>query len=320
MIVDGARVRAPSRVDRWRTRRVGPFGSRRSALGGDPRTRFAARIGGSRLGLDQRLRLGEALALGALHGPAELLPISSSGHVTLIPWLAGWRYVELDAELRKAFEVALHAGTAAALLVALRSEVRDAATELDARRLALVVGSFVPPAVVGYTLERPIERRLGTPGTIAVGLLLGSAAMAAADRWGATGRRREEAGWADALALGAAQAASLVPGVSRNGATLAAARARGFDREDANALSRHVALPVIVGATLLKGVRLARRGLPPGVKPAFAAGIGAAFASTLASTWLIRQVERDRSLAPYAAYRVALACVVLRRLWEDRGR
>src|SRR5437764_1239664 len=105
-----------------------------------------------------------------------------------------------------------------------------------------------------------------------------------------------------------------------NGATLAAARARGFDREDANALSRHVALPVIVGATVLKGVRLARRGLPPGVKPAFAAGIGAAFASTLASTWLIRQVERDRSLAPYAAYRVALACVVLRRLWEDRGR
>ena len=266
------------------------------------------------------LRLREAVALGILHGPAELLPISSSGHVTLIPWLAGWDYVELDAELRKAFEVAVHAGTAAALLVALRGEVREAATEVDARRLALVVGSFVPPAIVGYTLERPIERRLGTPGTIAVGLLLGSAAMAAADRWGPTGRRRDDAGWADALALGFAQAASLVPGVSRNGATLAAARARGFDREDANALSRHVALPVIVGATLLKGVRLARRGLPPGAAGAFAAGIGAAFASTLGSTWLIRQVERDRSLAPYAAYRVALAAVVLRRLWQDRRR
>src|SRR5437763_1696330 len=266
------------------------------------------------------LKVGEALALGALHGPAELLPISSSGHVTLVPWLAGWRYVELDAELRKAFEVALHAGTAAALLVALRSEVRDAATELDARRLALVVGSFVPPAVVGYTLERPIERRLGTPGTIAVGLVLGSAAMLAADRRGPVGRSREEAGWRDALALGLAQAAALVPGVSRNGATLAAARARGFDREDANALSRHVALPVIVGATLLKGVRLARRGLPPGAACAFAAGIVAAFTSTLGSTWLIRQVERDRSPAPYAAYRVALACVVLRRLWEDRAR
>ena len=255
-----------------------------------------------------------ALALGALHGPAELLPISSSAHVTLVPWLAGWDYAELDGELRKAFEVALHAGTAAALLVALRGEVR----EITPRRLALIAGSFLPPAVVGYTLERPIERRLGTPPTIAVGLLVGSAAMAWADRAGPTGRRRDEAGWRDAVALGLAQAASLMPGVSRNGATLAAARLRGFDREDANVLSRHVALPVIVGASVLKGARLARRGLPPGAKPAFAAGIGASFASTLASTWLIRQVERDRSLAPYAAYRVAVAGVVLRRLWQDR--
>src|SRR5437660_11664692 len=166
----------------------------------------------------------------------------------------------------------------------------------------------------------PRRRTLSVGEAVALGALHGPAAMAAADRWGATGRRRDDAGWADALALGFAQAASLVPGVSRNGATLAAARARGFDREDANALSRHVALPVIVGATLLKGVRLARRGLPPGAAGAFAAGIGAAFASTLGSTWLIRQVERDRSLAPYAAYRVALAAVVLRRLWQDRRR
>ncbi|HEY3019511.1 MAG TPA: undecaprenyl-diphosphate phosphatase [Solirubrobacteraceae bacterium] len=264
------------------------------------------------------LRLGEAIALGALHGPAELLPVSSSGHVTLVPWLAGWDYPDLDAELRKAFEVALHAGTAAALLVALRGEVGDAARGFDRRRAVLVAGSFVPPAIVGYVLERPIERRLGTPPTIAAGLVVGSAAMAVADARGRTGRRREDADWRDALALGLAQAAALVPGVSRNGATLAAARARGFDREDANALSRHVALPIIVGATLLKGARLARRGLPPGTTRAFAAGTAAAFASTLGSTWLIRQVERDRSLAPYAAYRLALAGVVLRRLWQDR--
>ena len=266
------------------------------------------------------LRLGEALALGALHGPAELLPVSSSGHVTLVPWLLRWRYPSLDGELRKAFEVALHAGTAAALLIALRAEVGEATRGFNRRRFVLVAGSFVPPAIVGYTLERPIERRLGTPGTIAVGLLVGAAAMAAADRHGPGGRSRDDADWRDALALGAAQACALMPGVSRNGATLAAARARGFDRADANALSRHVALPIIVGATVLKGARLARRGLPPGTAAAFAAGTAAAFASTLGSTWLIRQVERDRSLAPYAAYRVALAGVVLRRLWQDRGR
>src|SRR5207247_1212132 len=78
-----------------------------------------------------QLRLREAVALGLLHGPAELLPVSSSGHVTLVPWLAGWDYPDLDAELRKAFEVALHAGTAAALLLALRAEVGDAARGFD---------------------------------------------------------------------------------------------------------------------------------------------------------------------------------------------
>src|SRR6185436_17253190 len=128
-----------------------------------------------------------AVALGLLHGPAELLPVSSSGHMTLIPWLAGWRYPGLDAELRKAFEVALHAGTAAALLIALRTEVGEATRGFDRRRAVLVAGSFLPPAVVGYVLERPIERRLGTPGTIAVGLLLGSAAMALADARGPGG-------------------------------------------------------------------------------------------------------------------------------------
>jgi undecaprenyl-diphosphatase len=268
---------------------------------------------------DEALPTRHALALGVLHGPAELLPISSSAHTTLVPWLLGWPYVGLDGELRKAFEVALHAGTAAALLVGLRHEVAEAMRGFDHRRAVLVLGSFVPPAIVGYTLERPIEERLGTPPTIAVGLLLGSAAMAYADRHGATGRRRSDATLADALALGLAQACALVPGASRNGMTLAAARLRGFDRTDANELSRHVALPIIVGATGLKGVRLARRGVPRELARAFAVGIGAAFASTLGSTWLIRQVERDRSLVPYAAYRALLAAVVLRKAWQNRG-
>jgi undecaprenyl-diphosphatase len=259
------------------------------------------------------LPVRHAVALGLLHGPAELLPVSSSGHTTLVPWLLGWDYARMDPELRKAFEVALHAGTAAALLIALRDEVGDAICRFDRRRATLVALSFAPPAVAGYTLERPIERRLGTPRTIAVGLLLGSAAMVIADRRGGHRRRREQAGAVDALWLGLAQASALMPGASRNGMTLAAARARGFAREDANALSRHVALPVIVGASALKASRLARRGLPPGMGTRFATGAAAAFASTLASTWLIGQVERDRSLAPYAAYRAVLAVVVLLR-------
>jgi undecaprenyl-diphosphatase len=263
------------------------------------------------------LPLRHALLLGLLHGPAELLPVSSSGHVTLVPWLARWPYAGLDADLRKSFEVALHAGTAAALLIGLRDEVGEAARGLDRRRATLIALSLVPPALVGYALERPIERRLGTPGTIAAGLALGSLAMALADRRPQR-RLRAQADWRDALALGVAQSFALIPGVSRNGATLAAARLRGFTREDANVLSRHAALPVIVGATMLKGARLWQRGIPPRTGATLALGAGASFASTLASTWLIRQVERDRSLAPYAGYRLALALVVARRLLNPR--
>jgi len=118
--------------------------------------------------------------------------------------------------------------------------------------------------------------------------------------------------------LGVAQACSLMPGVSRNGATLAAARRRQFTREDANRLSRHAALPVIAGATALKTVRLRRRGLPPAAERPLAIGAGAAFLSTLASRWLIGQVERNRSLAPYAAYRLVLALAIVARLHAHR--
>ena len=259
------------------------------------------------------LPLRRALALGALHGPAELLPISSSGHVAVVPWLLGWGYDELDGELRKAFEVALHAGTAAALLITLRDEALEVATGLDRRRVTLIALTLAPPAVAGLTLERQIEGRLGTPATVATGLLAGALAMALADRRPQV-RNHEAAGAADALWLGIAQACALVPGVSRNGATLAAGRFRRFTRADSGRLSRHAALPVIAGATALKGFRLSRRGVEPGATRALAAGAAASFASTLISTWMVRQVERDRSLLPYAVYRSALAAMIFARL------
>jgi undecaprenyl-diphosphatase len=251
-----------------------------------------------------------AAAIGLLHGPAELLPISSSGHVTLVPWLAGWDDARsADPAVRKAFEVVLHLGTAAALPFALRGVGRP--------RLGVLACSLVPPAVVGFALERPIEQRLGTPGTIAAGLVVGALAMALADQFGPTDRRVQDAGWRDGLALGLAQACALVPGISRNGATLAAARARGFARADADLLSWQVAVPVIAGASALKGVRLARRGLPAGTARAFAVGAGGAFASTVVAA---RVIPRARSLLPLAAYRIGLAGLVARRLWKDRGR
>jgi undecaprenyl-diphosphatase len=263
--------------------------------------------------LDGRLPARRALALGIVQGPAELLPISSSAHIVLLPWLAGWDWDRLDPEVRKSFEVALHAGAAAALLIGQRRTIAEELRSFDARRAVVLGLSFVPAVVLAYALERPIERRLGGPRATAVGLLAGSAAMLAGDAR-VQQRGRGEATPADGLALGIAQAAALAPGVSRNGITLAAARWRGFSRDQANMLSRTIALPPILGATALKGFRLRRRGVSPALRRSLAVGVVASFASTLASQRLIGLVERDRALWPYAAYRAALATAVLVKL------
>ena len=263
--------------------------------------------------MSEALPARRAVALGLVQGPAELLPVSSSAHLVLVPWLAGWDWEAIDPELRKSFEVALHAGAAAALLIGQRRVIGEELGQFEHRRAIVLALSFLPAAVVGYTLERPIERRLGGPRATAFGLLAGAAAMLLADTRPQQ-RGRGDAGYADGLALGIAQAAALAPGVSRNGVTLAAARWRRFSRDQANLLSRTVALPIIVGASALKGARLARRGTSPEMRRSLAIGVGASFVSTLASQRLIGLVERDRALWPYAAYRAALAAVVLAKL------
>jgi len=220
-----------------------------------------------------------AVALGLVQGPAELLPVSSSAHIVLLPWLAGWDWDVVDPELRKSLEVALHTGAAAALLIGQRGVIAEELRQFDGHRALLLGLSFLPAAIVGYTLERPIERRLGGPRATAYGLIAGALAMLVADRRPQR-RGRGEATPMDGLALGVAQAAALAPGVSRNGVTLAAARWRHFSRDQANLLSRTIALPIIVGATALKGGRLAQRGTTPELRRSLAIGIGASFAST----------------------------------------
>jgi undecaprenyl-diphosphatase len=258
------------------------------------------------------LPLGQAIALGLLHGPTEVLPVSSSAHTALLPRLAGWPAAELDPELAKTLEVALHAGAALALTLALRSELADELRRLDRRRLQVLVLSLAPPALVGYALEGPIERRLGGPRTIAFGLAAGGLAMGVADLHGARSRTADDAGPRDGLALGLAQALALLPGISRNGATLTAARARGFTRADSQRLSWRVALPVLLGATALKGRRLAQRGVPPALGAPLAAATSAAFLSTLACSPLIAPSRRGRSLLPFSLYRGALAALAIR--------
>jgi undecaprenyl-diphosphatase len=264
--------------------------------------------------------LRHAVALGLLQGPTELLPVSSSGHTTVIPWLAGWTYADLDGERRKSFELALHAGAGVALAVGMREQLLAAAASLDRRRAAALVLSIAPPALAGVTLRGAIERRLGGPASIAAGLLVGGAAMALADARPASGGRScAEAGPGDGLALGLAQALALAPGVSRSGAALTAARARGFDRDAARSLSWSAALPVILGASALEGWRMRRRGVPRGSGAALALGGAAAFVSTLLGTRLLRRSGYgDRALLPYSLYRFLLAVLVAGRLRRAR--
>jgi undecaprenyl-diphosphatase len=255
--------------------------------------------------------------LGLVQGPTELLPVSSSAHLAMIPRLAGWDWDRLDPELRKSFEVALHAGAAIALLFTRRSEITDEVRSLNGRRIVVLALSFAPAAMIGYRYERTIESKLGGPRSTAAGLIGGAIVMAVADRMPQE-RGHGEAGAADGLALGVGQAAALMPGVSRNGATLTAARMRGFTRDQANLLSRTVALPVILGAVGLKAARLARRGVTGDQKKWLAIGTATSLVSTLASNGLIRLVERDRALMPYSLYRIAFALLIIARLGGAR--
>lgn len=258
------------------------------------------------------IAIRHALVLGLLHGPTELLPVSSSAHTALLTRLAGWSAAELDPELSKTLEVALHTGAALALTIALRQELGEELRQLDRRRLQTLILALLPPAVVGYTLEGPIERRLGGPRTIACGLFAGAIAMALADLRSPLTRSAAQATPSDGLGLGLAQALALFPGISRNGATLTAARAQGFTREAAQTLSWHVALPVLFGASALKGWRLVKHGAPKGFARLLVAGTGAAFLSTLACAPLIFPRRQGRALLPFALYRCALAIFVAR--------
>ena len=243
-------------------------------------------------------RLADTVALGLVQGPAELLPVSSTAHVELIGRrLRG--YAGLDAAARKELAVALHAGSALALAAG-GPPGRD--------RLALLALATAPAALAGLLLEGPVERRLSAPGAMAAGLVAGSVALVAADRR-PQARAAEEAGLADALWLGLAQAAALAPGVSRSGAVRSAARARGFTRGAAAELAAETALPVLAGATALKGFRLVARRPAARELAALGAGAAAAALSTAAARSLGRRAEPPAVV--WAAYRTALATAVL---------
>ena len=262
----------------------------------------------------------QAIVLGIVQGLTEFLPVSSSGHLILVRWLFGWE--SLDATAEKAFDVAVHVGTLVGASAFLRADIvrvlKGLARTARTRRLGdpharlawLLVIATLPAVVTGALLESTITDRFGSPSMVAVALIAGAVLLFIADRL--VGRRDlEDLSTRHALAIGAAQAIALQPGVSRSGATLTASLALGYRRDDAARLSFLMSLPLIGGAAAYEAVRLRGETLPRGFLTSVAIGAGTAAVTSLVAVWVVLAVVRRRSFTPFVVYRVVAGAAVL---------
>ena len=263
----------------------------------------------------------QAIILGIVQGLSEFVPISSSGHLLLVPWLAGWQ--ELDPSVKKSFDVALHLGTLVAVVGYFWRDVSTYVVEgtklVVARKVPpttngklawLFVLATLPAAVVGALFEDQIDSRLGTPTIIACSLIGFGILLAIADR--TLGRRKvDEFRARDALLVGAAQALALNPGTSRSGITMTAGRFLGFDRDAAVRISFVMSIPVIFGAVVFKFSGLISDGVPDGLLVPMIVGIVTSGLSGWLAVWGTLKIVRTRSFMPFVIYRIVLGVVVL---------
>ena len=263
----------------------------------------------------------QAIILGIVQGLSEFVPISSSGHLLLVPWLAGWQ--ELEPSVKKSFDVALHLGTLVAVVGYFWRDVSTYVVEgtklVVARKVPpttngklawLFVLATLPAAAVGALFEDQIDSRLGTPTIIACSLIGFGILLAIADR--TLGRRTvDEFRARDALLVGAAQALALNPGTSRSGITMTAGRFLGFDRDAAVRISFVMSIPVIFGAVVFKFSGLISDGVPDGLLVPMIVGIVTSGLSGWLAVWGTLKIVRTRSFMPFVIYRIVLGVVVL---------
>jgi undecaprenyl-diphosphatase len=272
-----------------------------------------------------------AIILGIVQGLSEFLPISSSGHLILVPELFGWTELTSNDSLNKTFDVALHVGTLIAVLAYFRHEVWSyvvaawhslrtrSITTVDERIAWLLLLTAIPGAILGALFTSVIEDNLGDPILIGVNLILFALVLQWAD--GLAGARpTTEFRRRDAIGMGMAQALALAPGVSRSGATISAGRWLRFDRASAAKLSFLMSIPITAGAALYKGAEMFRGdGIPAGFGGAFFWGIVASMVSGfLAIAFLLRYV-RTHSFLPFVIYRIVLGVGVIIVFATDIG-
>jgi undecaprenyl-diphosphatase len=264
----------------------------------------------------------QALVMGVVQGLTEFLPVSSSGHLIIVPFLFGWN----DAFITSLeFSVMLHLGTLVALLVYFRNDwlrlvpaglaaVRDRSFHDDEdRRLAwLLVASTIPAAVIGVLFGDLLETTFRSVGLVAVTLVVGGVILLFADRFGAKSRGVEDVTFPIAIGIGAAQALALIPGISRSGISISAARMVGLDRESAARFAFLMATPITAGAGLFEARKLlaGETGLQFDVLP-LVVGMVAALVSGLIAIRFMLSYLRSQSLDVFVWYRFVLAAIVL---------
>lgn len=266
-----------------------------------------------------------AAVLGALQGLTEVLPISSSGHLILLPMLLHW------PESGITFDVALHVGTLIALCLYFWRDIIELAFNFfrgisgkgmhtPASRLPFyILAGTIPAAIVGKTLETPIEDIFrSSPALISLfligfGLLLGFSDTTGAKRW-----RMDRVDLKGAVLIGLAQCLALIPGVSRSGITITAALLLGYNRETSARFSFLLSLPIVAGAGILKMGHLVKDGIPPGEASALVIGIvTSAVFGYLSILFLLKYIRRS-SLYPFVWYRIVAGVAVLAYLFACR--
>jgi undecaprenyl-diphosphatase len=264
----------------------------------------------------------QALLLGVVQGLTEFLPISSSGHLILVPWVLDFHYLEQHPDFNKTFDVALHLGTLVAVLTYFRHDLlryargvvrslRRRSVEGPDERLGwLIVIATIPAAAIGAVAEQPITDKLGQPWQIAILLAVFAILLYLADRLPER-REVEELGLRDAILVGVAQAVALAPGTSRSGITITAGRALGLTRAGAARFSFLLLTPITLGALVYESADALTTGLPEGSLGPIVVGVLASAVSGFAAIWGMLRYLQTHSYDIFVWYRLIIAAIVL---------
>lgn len=273
------------------------------------------------------MNLSHAAVLGALQGFAEVLPISSSAHLILAPWLLKW------PESGLTFDVALHLGTLIALLLYFWRDVIELVASFfeviatrslstPARKLPfLIIAATIPAAIVGKLFEHTIEEKFrSNPLLIAVFLIVFGLILGMADLLGRKRRTMGDIEAPGAMMIGLFQCLALIPGVSRSGITITAALMLGFTRESAARFSFLLSLPVVAGAALLKSIHLVKHGIPVGEGLPMLVGIAVSAVTGFISVAFLLRLVQKQSLGIFVWYRLAAGLAVIGAIYMGAGR